>query len=256
MKKHPARNLFLLLASSILGTIVSASVFAAESTSKVEQKNFPLSAVEVLEIRNTAGDVLVERASGTSATVIVTKKDFSKHCKIDISVKKSLLKIVVSKTTGRFFDSCNAEISVTVGENTALDLRTGAGDISAKELKGGITFRTGSGDVELKGAFPKIEGKTGSGDIVAYNLAAEDVDMATGSGDIKVTFDKVPSLGRVELKTGSGDTIVWVPKGSKVKSSLLNGMGDVVNEIGDSPGAKFDISVRSGSGDLKLKQSM
>jgi len=249
----------LLLSTLAYSTSTNAAAAArrAEARSpKVELRTYPKDAVTALEVRNTAGDVVITRSTDATATVAATKKEFGKHCRLAIDLKKSLLSVVVSKTTPPAEGSCTVALHVSVPVGTALDLRTGAGDLSAKNLHGGVTFRTGSGDVELSGSFPKIDGKTGSGDVVAYDLIAEDVSIATGSGDIKVAFTKVPALGRVDLKTGSGDTIVTVPRGTKLRSSLLNGSGDVTNEVGNTPGAQFDVSARTGSGDLRLKPAL
>jgi|GEM_PF-2739902 len=240
---------------ALLCSAVNSPVMAAAPAVKVEQRSYPADSVSALEVRNTSGNVIVTRSTGATASVTANKKDFGKDCHLLIDKKKSLLSIVVSKSKRSYFGTCNVEIVVTVPSSTALDLRTGAGDISATNLNGGITFRTGSGDVELNGKFPKIDGRTGSGDVIAYDLIAEDVEIATGSGDLKLTYFKVPVLGRVDLKTGSGDTIVSVPKGSKLRSSLVNGMGDVVSDLDSEPDAKFDVSARSGSASTRISRT-
>jgi hypothetical protein len=43
------------------------------------------------------------------------------------------------------------------------------------------------------------------------------------------------------------------PKGTKVKTSYKAGSGEMSNELGDNPEAAFKVSMKAGSGDLKIK---
>lgn len=115
-----------------------------------------------------------------------------------------------------------------------------------------MVFKIGSGDISADGSFKKIEGKSGSGDIDVKGLAGGG-ELKTGSGEINITFASSPIKGVLDIKTGSGDATLFFPKGARVKTSFLAGSGQVSSELGDNPNAPFLVSMKAGSGDLKIK---
>ena len=93
----------------------------------------------------------------------------------------------------------------------------------------------------------------GSGSIDVSGLTG-DADLKTGSGDLNVTYKSTPQKGELDIKTGSGDATVFFPSAMKVLTDFKSGSGRIYNELGDFSKASFKVSMKAGSGNLKIKK--
>ena len=118
---------------------------------------------------------------------------------------------------------------------------------------GQIEFNLGSGDALVKAKGRRIKGRSGSGSINLEGIL-KDVELKTGSGDLTVSYKSTLQKGQLDLKSGSGDLTAYFPPNMKVLSNLKSGSGSIFNELGDFSKASFTVSMKTGSGDLKIKK--
>lgn len=200
-----------------------------------------------------SGKVTLESYEGTKALVSVTKNKFSEHCKLSVDKVDKKIVIKVEKSP-RFFSlgDCDADFDIKVPKKTDMDLKLGSGSLNVKGLQGELVFNLGSGEVNADGSFPKLDGKSGSGPIQVTGLTGGG-NIKLGSGSISMHFAGKPANGAIEIQIGSGDSNVSFPRGSKVKTTFMAGVGKLHNELGDSADATYLVSVKTGSGNLNVK---
>ncbi|GAA5019545.1 DUF4097 family beta strand repeat-containing protein [Terrabacter aeriphilus] len=132
----------------------------------------------------------------------------------------------------------SVDVEIELPGASAVEAKTGAGDVTAVGLLGDVRASTGAGDVTFhevgSGAF-----KSGSGDITVQ-AARGDLDAKTGSGDITIGSGG----GRLDLVSGSGDIDL---RRSDAAVKARTGSGDLT--VGASTG---DLELTTGTGDIRL----
>jgi hypothetical protein len=130
-------------------------------------------------------------------------------------------------------------------------LSSGGGDITASRLSGAIELDSGGGDVTASGLDGSVRLSDGAGNIVVTGLAATDVVGDNGSGNITLTFTKVPR--QVNVTDESGDITLVLPRGPtyyRVETSSESGNTSVsVNHRLSSP---YVITASNGSGNITI----
>jgi hypothetical protein len=211
-------------------------LFPALALADVEEKSFSLSSVKRLDLTNKSGTVSVHPAKGDKATVRANKRTFETGCELTIDLHEGTLVAKVETKSGSFFkrsSKCDVDFDLDIPKGVDLD------------------FRVGSGKVTVDAEVAEVDGTIGSGDVTIKGMTAGG-KLKTGSGDIHLTYVSAPKSGSLDLKTGSGNTEILLPKGSKIKTDFMAGSGKLFNELGDSDGG-FEISMKAGSGDLKIR---
>lgn len=237
-----------------------------------ESQEFNTQGLEKIRVKNMSGDIKVSPSKDEKVHVSPDKVNFEKDCRLKMrrSGKKFYIR---TKKTGWFSHSkCQVNFKIQVPQSIALDFKNGSGNIDVNGRHGKVEFSLGSGEANVKGQIQKLVGETGSGSMkvngkiddlelksgngsITVTGKVREAELKTGSGDINVTYQTPPKNGKLEVNTGSGDAIIQLPAKSKVVTSLKSGNGDISNELGDSPDASFKISMKTGSGDLKIKKS-
>ncbi|GAB3874028.1 DUF4097 family beta strand repeat-containing protein [Terrabacter terrigena] len=113
-----------------------------------------------------------------------------------------------------------------------------------------VTVDNESGDVTVTGTFGSTVLKTGSGDIATARLQATELTAYADSGDIDLELDAV--VPAVDVRAGSGDVSVILPKDARYALSLDSGSGEQDVNVATDPGSASSMQVRTGSGDLEL----
>lgn len=113
-----------------------------------------------------------------------------------------------------------------------------------------VTIHVGSGDIDLAGPLGELNAETGSGNIDATGLAAANAVLRTGSGNLDLSFASAPTT--VDLRTGSGDVTVFVPKGAAYAVDGTSGSGSRNITVDTSQSSSRKIHIETGSGDVEL----
>jgi len=228
------------------------ALFAVPALS--ETKEFDAAGLKEVEVVNTAGKVSIAAAEGGKATVVATKNKFPENCTLKIDKNGDDLTVKVEKTKSGWFskDDCDVDLDIKVPKAVDVALKVGSGGVTISGLEGELDFAVGSGTVKADGLFTEVDGKTGSGKVEINGLAGGG-DLKTGSGKVDITFAKTALKGELSLKTGSGNATLSFPKGSQVATDFKAGSGKLTNQLGDTPNAAFQVSMKAGSGNLDVK---
>ncbi len=179
------------------------------------------------------------------------------------------LAVTVTAPTGSTVTARAGSADVTVDGLTArLDVTTGSGELRVQRCEGPAEIRTGSGDVRLGSVVGALRARTGSGgvDVIALDGAgtvhtgsgdirigavSDDLQARTGSGDLTVSD---ATAGQLELTTGSGQLRVGIHTGVLAEIDMSSGSGQARSELpfGAPPAdgfARLRVRGRTGSGE-------
>jgi len=130
-------------------------------------------------------------------------------------------------------------------------LEDGSGDLAASGLTGNIRLDDNSGDINASGLTGDVRFQDGSGDVAVNGLAGPDVTGSVSSGDITLTFTKVPD--RVQVTDSSGDVTLVLPPGAAAYDVVASASsGDTVITVPKNSSSKHVIIVTDQSGDITV----
>lgn len=137
------------------------------------------------------------------------------------------------------------------------DLTTGSGEVEVGSIGGRARVRTGSGGVRLDRQGGPTEVKASSGDVTLGEVHA-DLAIRTGSGDVEITD---AHAGDLEITTGSGELRVGVHPGVRAELDLSCGSGRArsdleINPVAPEGAPTLRIKGRTGSGDVLVRRAM
>ncbi len=152
--------------------------------------------------------------------------------------------IEVANVAGEFAAN-TASGDITISQfNGNITANTASGDLKVTNVQGNVQANSASGDVEILGAAGMVSAKTASGDV---NVELTQIDgtgemkFASASGDVTV---KVPNQlnAEIQMSTGSGDIKSDFPvsiektEGGGKKASARFGAGTVILRISAASG--------------------
>lgn len=234
-----------------LAAITSFSVGARAET---VSKDFDAAMVKNVEIKNGAGDIKITASTAKITNVSAEKIEWSDACTLTIEQRQNTIYVETKKTRMFGGGSCQTKITMSVPKTVSVDVDNGSGDVQVTGTQGPIAFDLGSGSLVATGEISTLSGSAGSGDIKAKGLSGT-AEVKTGSGDINLQYVKLPAMGEINLKTGSGDSEITLPKNARILTDYMSGSGKMYNELGDTRNAPFKIYAKSGSGDLSIKRA-
>ncbi|MBI4678197.1 MAG: DUF4097 family beta strand repeat protein [Elusimicrobia bacterium] len=245
---------------------VSAAGPAAPAPAISAPKEFPLKEVKLIRVSADSGSIIVRGGKGDKARVTVVGSLDS--CVIVTEVRGADL---VVEAKHKFMKTCAAGFAVEaagdlpvrvyagsgdieiVSRRAAVEADAGSGDIIVKQAAGDLTLRSGSGDIKAEASASNAKAQSGSGKVELTRLLGS-ASVMTGSGDIRLEWARPPQTGTAEVKSGSGNVDLVFPKGTRLASSVRTGTGSSSNELGDTPGAEWRVSVMSGTGNVRIRR--
>jgi len=238
----------------MIRSIITVLILLAPSMSWADtvKKEFNTEGLQAVSVKNTSGDVEISVSTSDKATVTARKIRFPEGCDLIMEMSGGTLSIETVEPRG-WNKSCRVDFDIRVLKGVSLDIKNGSGDVKVEGTQGEVEFKLGSGDIEIEAAVVKLNGASGSGNVDVSGLTG-DVNLKIGSGDIELSYASPPNRGRLKVTNGSGDTTINFPEESVILTDLSTGSGKIFNEIGDSSGAPFKVTLKSGSGDLSLKK--
>jgi DUF4097 and DUF4098 domain-containing protein YvlB len=206
--------------------------------------------VKRVDLRVSAGDVNVTGVDGSATVVGVTEKRYDERCRLTMEQKGDLL-IIELASRNLFRANCEADFEIRVPRAMDLKFKTGSGNVRVAGTSGPVTIETGSGEVDVRAKLLAFDARVGSGSVRAEGLEAP-ASVRTGSGSVHLVYDKVPAEGELAILSGSGDAEVLFPKHARIRTTFTAGSGSLKNRLGDTPNARFTVSMKTGSGDLTV----
>ncbi|GAA3510848.1 hypothetical protein FHR32_003779 [Streptosporangium album] len=122
------------------------------------------------------------------------------------------------------------------------------------EIPHGLEVRAdaGAGAVTLHALSGTVEARAGAGPVEADNLSGRRVTASSGTGEVRLVFSGPPDA--VEVRTGTGDGVVRLPRGAyHVVTGTVTGSERI--GIVDDPAAPRSVRVTSATGDIDIAQS-
>jgi hypothetical protein len=149
---------------------------------------------------------------------------------------------------------CDFSLSAVLPAGRPASITDWGGDMTLQGLSGRVSASDGSGDIRGSGLSGTAALHAGGGDIVVGGLTSADVTASDNSGDVTLTFTKVPD--RVAVSDGSGDVTLVLPHGTtpyRVNATASSGSRTV--RVPTNSASRHVITVTDGSGDISITNS-
>ncbi len=144
--------------------------------------------------------------------------------------------------------SGNIQVENTVGN---LELETESGNVLVENIDGDITASSRSGNIQVENTVGNLDLETGSGDVTGHSLSSVSCLADSSSGTVNLSFDEIPS--DVNMETGSGNIKLTVPYGSyDVDWDTESGNTSIEGLIED-PDSPNSIRTDTGSGNVTIQ---
>ena len=254
-------------ALALIFTAIAAVQIAAWTVGSVERTSHQVipGPVHELSIDAAAGEVTVVPTSADEVRIDSTVKG-ALHTPRWRAVKHGAAVRLDGSCPVLGFGPCNASIVVHAPAETAVNVRsgtgdltasgitgpvrleTGSGDVNGDGLSGDVDLRTSSGDVNVRGLSGPTALKTGSGDVNAAELRARTVQAVSSSGDVELEFRAAPD--DVDSATASGDVNVVLPPPLAYRVEADTGSGDREVGVDEDSSSPRVVRARTSSGDV------
>lgn len=144
---------------------------------------------------------------------------------------------------------CGFNFRVAVPAGARVYLSNASGDLTLSGLASYVNATDGSGDVHGRALSGPVRLQAGSGDITVTGLTSADVTASDGSGDVTLTFTKVPHS--VSVSDSSGDVHLVLPRGRTLyRVHAIASSGNTVIRVPQSSVSPYVINVNDGSGNV------
>jgi DUF4097 and DUF4098 domain-containing protein YvlB len=218
-----------------------------------------------LELSNIAGDILVTRGSGNSATIEVVKTARAASAD-EARAMLPLVQVEITergtraeartrypagdelRRTNRRNISVSVDYTVAAPEGTRIFVKSISGNISVRDIMGGLTLETVSGTVRMANAGRMASGRSISGDIELVDTKVEGaLEAGTISGNVRLRRLAARSLavnsvsGNVEIEDVTAERI-----GAQAISGSITFAGDL------QPNGRYEFTSHSGNVRLAL----
>jgi DUF4097 and DUF4098 domain-containing protein YvlB len=214
----------------------------------------------------TRGDEVVVEIEGRSWSISIAN--------LGITSPKVSVRITCPSGSDLVCNTASADLE-TAGRLGEVRVQTASGDLRLDRTEGDLELKTATGDVSVEHAAGRAVVHTVSGDVLvrealqglAVNSVSGDVTVEEVTGDLtigSVSGDQIVRAagpGEVALKAVSGDVLVAIRRGLRVRLDVnsVSGMIGSELEVSDTPtrsdGPETSLRVRTVSGDVKISRA-
>jgi hypothetical protein len=198
---------------------------------RTDTQQSTVDAPQRLRVDAGSGDVTVTRSD--DSRVSIERRLTWSTSRPEITERRDGDTLVLESECGGlgilFINRCEVAYTLRVPASVELDIETGSGDVTVRDVEGRLGVRTGAGNIEASG----LRG---------------DAALRTGSGSLTASWNSVPRS--VDARTGSGDLTVTVPPG---QYDVRGGDRDSDISVTSTSGAPNVIEVDAGSGDIRVR---
>ncbi|QES49044.1 hypothetical protein DEJ50_15755 [Streptomyces venezuelae] len=228
------------------------AALAAGGCSLVEERKTVTSdvtvmeAVTAVELKDTrSGSVIVTPGDGPGVTIHRTVR-YSGD-----TVPRPGHRVsggVLTFSDGCDHDTCTIDYELKVPAAATVKLESSSGDLKVTGVAA-AELRSSSGDVKADRITGPLKVRTSSGSITGTALGGPAAEARSGSGDVRLGFEKAPRSA--EAETSSGDVGLTVP-GGPYRVEASTGSGDRDISVPTDPGVAARLTVKTSSGDLRI----
>ncbi len=251
--------------TAILCATLAVMVVAAPAWAKTERGTFDrtlsVSGSVTLDVMTPYGEIIV--TTGPAGTVTITARIKAKSSRRSDYTPEE----IVRKLTGNppieqdgntirigyiseeerdkgLYQGARIYYEITVPSDTAVNAKSGYGDIHISGITRPAEVRTGYGNVTLSSPAGGVTVKTGYGDITIEGAPTEDWELKTGYGNVKLDLPSDASF-ELDARTGFGDIATEHPMtiSGRFRHSRIRG---TVRDGGPA------LTIKTGFGDITL----
>lgn len=133
-------------------------------------------------------------------------------------------------------------VDVEIPRDARVEVRSAAGDVSLRDVRGGCAVQTASGDVSIKRAAGPVVVSVASGNVHVEAVEAIGLEARSMAGDVRA---RAPLLERVIVETVSGDVELIGALGTAAEHVISTVSGDV--ELAVAGGLTVALKTVSGT---------
>lgn len=231
-------------------------------------RNVNIGANGEIEISNVAGDIVVTRGGGNAATIEVVKtargtsvedaREMLALVQVDIVERGTRAEARTRYPGGddrgrnnRRNVNVSVAYNVAAPEGTRIFVKSISGDVSVRDILGGLTLETVSGNVHIANAGRMANGRSISGDIEVVDTKIEGaLEAGTISGTVRLRRLTARSVavnsvsGSVEIEDVTSERV-----GAQVISGNIMFTGDL------QPNTRYELTSHSGNIRLAIPAS-
>ena len=146
---------------------------------------------------------------------------------------------------------CTGHVRLTVPRGTPLTLRSGDGSMSVRGIDAAVDISTGDGKISARDIGGPLTTRSGDGSVDIRGLRAPTASVQTGDGSISIEFAVAPNS--VAVRSGDGTLTVLVPRGTETyQLQLSTGDGRRDVSVPTDPSSARVLRLATGDGTLRV----
>ena len=192
---HQIRNTAFILAALLLALAAPASAHRIE-------KHYTVQGRPVVTVRNSQGRIEVR--SWKKPEVVVVGNHTSDKVEVDTEQAGNRIEVTTHVITGNPKPAdLQADYTITVPEETELQVRTDSGSVIVERVYGDMTFDTVTANLQLQDVYGYLVIKTLGGSVVCTRCAGR-IEVNSISGNVTLLQ---PQMDNVRVQTSSGNIL-------------------------------------------------
>lgn len=223
-------------------------------------RSFPVGKAATLMLSNVGGNIQVSSGADGRIEVDALKHAWAPNAgqakqrladaTIETYATANRVELRIEQGQRRDGRGIDVEFNVKVPSDTAVDLRTVAGDIRVANIKGEVRVQSINGNLSLEGTARVAAVKTVSGGITLNNAGAEaQLSLSTINGDLLI---QTLNTRELDINTVNGDVRISGWSGDRAQIRTLD--GDLDLQTGLVKGGRYEIESHSGDVNMVLAE--
>jgi len=228
-----------------------------ESQTERISKTFSIGAEGELDVSNIAGDIVVTRGAGGSATIEAVKTARGDDARgvlalvvVDMVERGNRVEVRTrypdwEELRRRNRRNINVEVdyTITAPANTRIIGKSISGSVSVRDIVGALTVESTSGNVTVANAGRVVTAKSISGDVEALDTKIDGtLEASSISGTVRV---RRTSARSATLNTVSGSVVVEDVKCDRIEGQTVSGSVTFSGDL--EPGGRYEFGSHSGT---------
>jgi phage shock protein PspC (stress-responsive transcriptional regulator) len=146
---------------------------------------------------------------------------------------------------------CGGDLTATVPAGEPVEASSQTGNLGAVGLTGPLQMRSAAGDIQGTSLSGPLQLTSTTGDIAASQLSSATVQVKDQTGDVTLSFTRVPT--RVAVSDQSGDITVRVPPGVTYNVEASSQGGSLAVDVRDSGSSPHVLILHDQAGDIAVE---
>ena len=204
-----------------------------------------------LDYRMSAGGLQLDPRCRVGIGICSIQFTIGAPAGLPVSVSDSFGDLQAGNLQGRVDLSDNTGDVAVSALNGTIRLNDSFGNITARNLAGSILLVNNSGDIQASGVTGDTQIRNSFGNVDITGLSAADVTASNNSGDVVLSFSRVPN--NVQITDAFGNVTVELPPGTATyRVHAQTTFGNRTVSVPQSPSATHVITVTNNSGDITI----